>query len=353
MKNLKQTRRVLLTLFTVGFVTLFSIGCGSSGRDAFVATGGSPPAAPTGNLVFQFQRAAAQTINIVPADTSTLRVDLYSTDPPASATLVFTATFPFQDVLVVEDVSTDVQSAVVTAFNEDGLPVARYTASVDVQAGVDTEVDLGEGQEVPFEAVNVSPDPVNLLFTNPEVEDRLTLNQQLSLTGLFGGNVFFLPINDDASFTTANSLVANVSSDGLVSARFFPGNVLGGNTTVTATYDFMGTEQQGTVDVFTRIFVVFPLDPTTLTPGETYNSGFEPVFVDADGQQVDIDDAITFSLENSVEGVTVNSETGVVTTTSSTPIGDFNVLVTWVDGRNGGTGLTFVCPVEFSIEQES
>ena len=57
---------------------------------------------------------------------------------------------------------------------------------------------------------------------------------------------------------------------------------------------------------------------------------------------------MTFALASPVQGVTVSSA-GVVTTSSNTPTGTFNIIATWVDGRTNGTGLTFTQTIPVTV----
>lgn len=350
MKNLIKAQRALLTLLVVSFVTLFSVGCGSNSSNDFVFTGTTDNAPPTtGNLVFQFQQPPVPQ-TIVPVGTTTLRFDLFTSNPANDDNLFLTATFGYNDTIVIRDVIPQVRFAVVTFFNRDGLPLGTQSGPVEVIVGEDNDVTdkLGPVVPVPFESITVNPDPVNLVV---DPFDETSDEQQLNLSGSFGGDFFFLPINADAvSFNAANSTVANISSTGLVSTRFAPPGVTPAtNTTVTATYNFNGVTQVETFVINSFLFGVVPVEEPEIVRGSTYSEGYGSTFFGADGVQVPVSDQLSFSLQSLVEGVTVNPTTGVITTTSATPLGDFVVVVTWVDQRAGGTGLTFTDTITFTV----
>lgn len=344
MKNLIQARRILLALFTVSFITLFSVGCGDGGnRDVFVATGNSNvPQIATGNLAFNFVRAQTT----LPSSTSTVRIDLYS-GTVASANLVFSERFAFANTITVTGVPVNVTTAIVTVFDSNGLFLTRLSVPVTVAANQTTQIDTSTASTVAADFTNlaVQPNPINLLLGT----FSQTTSTQSQLVGTIAGENYFLPIvNSTANFSIANTSVANVSSAGVFDTTL-SGSGGFGNTTASVTYTVAGQQRTANVDVFVRFFFIAPIGSINQIPqGGTYNSGWGAFFRDSNGTQTTITNNVTFALASPVQGVTVSSA-GVVTTSSNTPTGTFNIIATWVDGRTNGTGLTFTQTIPVTV----
>jgi len=342
LKQLLQVRSTLLTLFVVGFVTLFSVGCGSSSDNSFVATGTSNQAPTNGTLVFNLQKANPQQVTTVPADTTTVRIDLYT----ASDSLESSVTLGYQNEIVLEDVSPSVVRADLLALNGDGLPVRKFSQTFTLNPGEAVEVSFDDGQPVSFEGVTISPNPVNLLLN---AVPEMVSEQQVSLTGKFDGATYYLPIDENVVFEVANPLVANVSADGLVSVLNAAPNQPASSSILSATYNFLGTEQVGTATIDSRFFAVAANGSTVIPAGDSFVGNYGFAFFDSNGQQVQIS-GVTFALETPVEGVVVDPATGQFSTTAQTPPGQFTIIATWVDDeRAGATGLTFTSPVFFTV----
>lgn len=331
----------------VAFVTIFQSGCGDDGRDAFVATGANQQAVGTGNLIFNFQKAAAQTVDIVPANTTNLRIDMFSSDTQNIHTLVFSQTFPFAERIVVPNVPANVVSVLVTAFNSDGLPVAFLRGPAEVLINDDSEVDLDDLQNATFEGLDVTPTVVNLSVS--PFGNKNTDQVQLSLAGNVSGTNFILPVNADAaSFSFANPGLFNISASGLISTTF-DFSRLGGNTTLTTTYTYLGTPQ---TDVITANFYVFgfvtELAPV-LAPGTSFGGGLGVVFYRPTTLNEAVGSRVTYSLESPVTGITV-TEDGDISAAASVATGtEFFVVATFVDNGSGGSGLTFTDKVKFTV----
>lgn len=148
-----------LTLLALAVVAACFTGCGDS--DNFVFTNNNQgPVGNTGNLVFRFQQAAAQTVDILPNGTVTVRFDLFGTNPPSQASLLDSEIRPYADLIVLEDVSADVVFVSVTCFDANDLPLAILTGTVDVIVGADNEVDLNDSQPVsltPLRSIRTRP----------------------------------------------------------------------------------------------------------------------------------------------------------------------------------------------------
>lgn len=349
MKNLTHAKRLLLAVLSISFVALFSVGCGDSAQTTgFTAAGGADAQANQGgNLVFRFARVAPQ-FN-APNASSTIRIDLYDALTALPANLRLSQSFAFAETVTMSNVDTNVVFAVISLFDANSVLLTRFTVSFELLPGSTTEVDASTATlvNVTFDALAVQPNPINLTYG--VLGTNTTATVQSSLIGTLLGENFFLPINNtSATFNIGSTRVANVSASGAFTATAGSGTDLGGNTTATVTYSLNGLNQTATVNIFTRVFTVTPIASTTVSQGGTYNGGFLIGFVDANTVPVAIAANTTFSLESAVEGVTVSSA-GVVTTTAATPTGTFNVVATWVDGRTGGTGLTFTTTIPFTI----
>ena len=176
-----------------------------------------------------------------------------------------------------------------------------------------------------------------------------TTSTQSQLVGTIAGENYFLPIvNSTANFSIANTSVANVSSAGVFDTTL-SGSGGFGNTTASVTYTVAGQQRTANVDVFVRFFFIAPIGSINQIPqGGTYNSGWGAFFRDSNGTQTTITNNVTFALASPVQGVSVSSA-GVVTTSSNTPTGTFNIIATWVDGRTNGTGLTFTQTIPVTV----
>lgn len=204
--NHKTSKASILSVLLLGFVTLFTIGCGSSNEE-FVFTGPNTPA-NTGNLTFQFARPAnAQAVN-VPAGTTRLEFDFFN----AADVLVFEATSNYADSVTVTGVPTSATDVVITAFGPGNVPLATISNGVTVAAGGNTNVNL----------TGVTPAPVTLASATAvpaTISLNVTETQQLSFTGTFS-NGQTVPFNattgGSAVYSGFDAAVISVSSTGLV-----------------------------------------------------------------------------------------------------------------------------------------
>ena len=344
-KNLKkfQSTSALLTLLVVGFVSLFAVGCGDS-RENFVFTGNNNQA-NTGNLVFRFQQAAAQTVDIVPAGTATLRFDFFTNNPPTLQGLLFTETRAFADVVTFNNVSPEVRSVTVTCFNAAGLPLATLFGPVTVNVGQTTEVDLNDAQPVAIEALTSSPDPIILTVGQ---------TQQVTNTGSFNqGSTATIPAGSLTYNLTeaAGNLIptATVSSTGLVS---FVNRAQ--NATLTSSFTFGGQTRSDTVLVRTVEFDC-SANPDTLLVGQNNSPTYTCTFRDSDRTtELNVTANSTFALQSGPAGVTVNPTSGVifVPENANTSV-DVVIGITWNDARPASnplaTGRSFTDDVTFQF----
>lgn len=338
----------LLAILIVAFVTIFQSGCGEDSRDAFVATGANQSVA-SGNLVFNFQKPAAQEFNLVPADTITLRIDLFNSATQNVNTLVLSDVFPFAERRVIYNVPSTVVSARVTAINADGLPLAFLSGPVEVVINSDNEVVFDSLESATFDALDVTPNVVNLSVSR--FSDKKTDQAQLSLAGTISGVNYILPINEDAvTFEFANPALFNISSTGLISSTF---NIFtpGGNTTLTATYNYLGVNQVDTITANLYIYGVVAAS-TEVVQGVDDQGAYGVEFYRPTTVQEDISTRVTYSIESPVTGITV-AEDGAISVSSSVPVGtQFVVVATFVDNGTGGSGLTFTDKVKFTVVEQ-
>ena len=336
-------RGVLRSVLLLSLVAVFATGCGDS-RDDFVALDNN---GQTGNLVFRFQQAVPQTVDTVPAGTTTLRFDLYAGSPPSVSNFVETRTEPYADVITLTNVPSNVTTVIVTAFNSDNIPTVTLQGNAPVDPANTVEVNLDDSQAIILSSIAATPDPataVSRYMKGP----RTT---QLIITGTFSnGSVVELPIsNTTTSFSFQTSGIVNISSTGVVSP-----NRRADNTTATATYTIGSTMVSDTFTV--RKFDFFP--HTFFRPSVTqtggYNGGYVVDFFDDDGRtrlNVNQTSTTTYAFADPAPtGLSINSSTGELTSTGTTPLNNFNVTVTWVDNlRSNASGETFTDCIEFRV----
>lgn len=341
-----QSTSALLTLLVVGFVSLFAVGCGDS-RENFVFTGNNNQA-NTGNLVFRFQQAVAQTVDTVPAGTTRLRFDFFTTNPPSLQSFSFTEERAFAEVVTFNNVPADIRSVTVTCFNDAGLPLATLFGPVVVNVGQTTDVNLNDATPVAIDALTSSPDPIILTAGQ---------TQQVTNTGSFNqGSTATIPaglLTYNLTEATGNLIpTATVSSTGLVS---FVNQTQ--NATLTSSFTFGGQTRTDTVLVRTVEFEA-TATPNSLARNQNISPNYTVVFRDSDGvtelTTLNIAATTSYALQSGPTGVTVDAADGEIfvpqnANTSATVV----VRVTWVDGRPTtnplATGRTFTDDVTFQI----
>lgn len=305
-------------------VSLLAIGCGSSttsGSD-FVFTGGSNSGAGTQNLTFQFVQAQAVE---VPENTASLRFDLYD-GPAGTGTLLFTQTEAFAPSITLFDVPLTVQSVVITAITQDGVPIGVLTADVNIAPETDNVVDLSNVNFEPITptALTLSPDP--LILGDEETGSFLN-------TVLLSNNTSLLIPSADITYTIANPLVANVSTDGQFTS------VQNGNTTVTAQYALNGVELDATADICVE-YLEFTWEENeersiTLSPGQSAHV-FGCYFPKTGGDIIIVDEDLEVEVNPAVNGVTIEDNGPVE--------GRFEVVV----GESVSSGTTITVDVSYT-----
>ncbi|MFA5509184.1 MAG: hypothetical protein WC314_21580 [Vulcanimicrobiota bacterium] len=362
-------RRLSLAALGLFVLAVMATGCGNS--ESFVFTGNTPPADTTGNLIFNFeQQTVQQAPDIVPSTTATLRFDLFATDPPAESSFVFTETHEFQTRIVLEDVPSNCVSVLVTALDENGLPLATYSGSFEVLVGEDVVVDLNDAEPVTLEKITVSPDPMNMFYSAdvPFFESFRALpdnsiipwfqngDVQVTIRGEFSnGSSIDLPIS--AATTTFSNLqgldgrtVANVSASGLFSvANLISYDFqIGNNTTATATYTLGTIVREDDFVIQTTAFLALTGEMVDLgdsdivspviNPTSGYSDGWVGVVYHEDSTAEFFNEtSLSFAFESDVPGLTINPDTGVITVENNDELDGsipIFVLVTYVDPTN-------------------
>lgn len=355
-----------LILLTLAAFLVF--GCGDS-NDDFVFTGNNSGSTGNGSqLVFRFQRpVTAQTT--VPADTTTIRFDLYSTDAPTSAALLSSETRLYADLIVLENVPTETRSVNVTLLNQDGLPTGTYTKVVSVPAGSRIEVSL-EGVPVTppsFTELGLTPNPINVYITSGDADSNTV---QLSVGATINGSVFPAPF-EDVTVTVEHPNVLQILDSGLllvqrnILALESPISGVGvrSNTTVTASYTLNQVTRQTVAPVNIHYFsseigafigLLFGTGEIPVPSGEenVFDGTFGDYFyIGPDGIAVLIEqEEVTLALETSSSQITLNSETGELSIPAETPVGTkFSLVSTWVDNRENGSNHTYVERLNFVV----
>jgi hypothetical protein len=354
---LKSTVSTLLVL-----MALLVSGCGDSDNFVFTTPQNAPAAPTTGNLVFRFQQTAAQRVpDNVPNGTTTLRFDLFSTNPPAETSLVATETRNFESVIILEDVPSNVVSVLVTAFDENDNPLITLGGTANVIIGGDSEVDLDDAVPIVLESITVSPDPITIFasfhvpyyntavnFFELVVEPFQDSSIQASIQGLFSNDSSAdLPINASTTSFSGLENIAKVTEAGL----FFldATTELFGSATVTATYTLNSSVQDDSFTVNSRTFLAvagrFDFDTLTvdlIVPAITSPGGYAAGYVgviSVTGSQTVLQsefNEMTFELETPVNGIAIDGNSGVITAGSNIPSDTpVFVLVTAEDSRDG------------------
>ena len=228
----KSSLMILLLLL----VSLFAVGCGDSGED-FVVQGNNAnnnPQVPTTTVNFQFARA--QQVNItanVPVATTKLHIDFLASD----SSEVFETDVDFSPTVSVSGVPITATQAQVTALDSNGIPLRTIFYSLTLTAGQTANaVPLGPGFPVTFQSVTASPNPLFLAVNGTQ---QLVLGVNFSNGNTLSGTA----AGGTASFSSADTSVATVSSTGLVRG------VTNGTTTVNVNYSLNNVTRNSTVVV--------------------------------------------------------------------------------------------------------
>lgn len=363
--------RFFSTTLLVSFVFFLAAGCGDS-NDDFVLTGNSNTGSNQGSqLVFRFQRPTAQTV--VPANTTTVRIDLYSTETPAGSSLLLSDTRLYADLIVLENVPATTRSVNVVLFGEDGVPFGTYTKPVNVPSGSRVEVLLSDTALTPviLESIAVTPNPVNFFISAGNSQSHTT---QLTATATINGTQYAVPFGK-ITVTPEHENVVDVLANGTAIAKFSP--VLmessGGpfsarlNTTLTASYTLNGVTKTGQAPVrihsffsllgyLTQIYGNIELPVLAGDSVDLDDEEFTSLFyIGPDGVALPIaSDDVTTALSQSSAGISLDPVTKILTIEGSVQLGTkFKIQNTWLDNRPNGTGHTFTETLSFVVSDES
>ena len=339
--TLLHAKRNLLTLMCLSIAVLFAVGCGGS-RDNFVATGTNNN--NTGAFTFQFVRPQTT----VSSQTATLRFDFYSSTTVSTANLVLTDTRAFANNITITGVPANAVFVVVTALDANGVPLQTFTSTLTVITGTTQTVTLGSATTVTYDSVDFSPTPVNLVV---DVDAQTAGSQQMSAQLAFSDSSTLAGTinNTTTTFTFASTGLVNSSTTGLFQV-VNPSAIAFDNVSVTGAYQLNNVTRSETFLAKVFGFSATAVNQTTIGTNEGYLGTYNVVFWDANNTpSIDVTGNSTFELVSAPSTLTINSTTGVITSSGTASPGNFQVRVTWVDGRTGGTGLTFTDLINFVI----
>lgn len=294
-QNLRRGIEIFLAL---GLTILFTLGTGcggggGGGSQSAAAGGGSntPPVNPatTGALTFNFVRA--QQSFQVPNSTSSLRFRFFS-GANGSGQLLSEQTRPFATSITIGNLSPNLVSVQITAFDNQGVPLAQTTIPATVVVGSSTVVPA-LSQFGPVTATSLSVLPLTAT-TNIGGNQQFTANLNYSSGDTVAAGTVAWTSTSQASIG-ANSGLATGLSEGSATIRATVGS-LTSTATLTVTAD--GT--------------TFNITPATGSVAVTQTLDFDVTATDGNNNPVSTN-GTTFSLINGTGTATINATTGVVT----------------------------------------
>lgn len=322
-------RKVTLALLTL--MAVLAVGCGSS-NNGFVSAGGGTTFT-TGALNYQLR---VNNVTSLPNGTSVIRFDLYDAD----GNLVLSSDATVSNSVEIDEVTGDVKSTTLTAFDQNGFPIGQVTVPSEVVPGQTTDIDLSTTtfNTITYDALTASPDPVELATDE---------TQALTLTATFsnGSNVA-VPASTfalSAAFTSNDTDVATVNANGVVTGMD------SGNTTASATYTINGVSQSDTVDVNVTSFdVVATFNNARTLQSNEFDDWFvavgtdrQPIYIARlflpDNQTATVNSSqLSFTFEPAVSGFSVTGTGEVSVAANVVPDTNANLVVSYTDG-NGRT----------------
>lgn len=320
------------------FLTLLIVGCGDS-REDYVYTGTvAPPSANVGSLTFNFVNA--QTVYAAPENTLEVRFQLYS-GAQGGGTLLATERRPYAASITLDNVSTDVESTVLTFYTGNGFPVGTLVAETPVVAGQNLVVDFRSAAPSTPELERLSVTPASLQLDRQEAA-------QLQVVADFdnGDNVTVTGrVINGLSYSSSSPGVASVNGSGVVTG------VAQGNTTVTATLVFQGTTVSDSVAVaisgesFTGRFEVAP-PSVTVVPGQVAAQRFQASFL-APNTATAANVSATYTVTSAPSGGSISSVNvtadGQVNADLYAAAGNYTVDVSYVaSGRTFSEQVTVI-----------
>jgi hypothetical protein len=194
------------------FIAILFTGCGNSENFVFTGTNPNPPApSQLGSLTYNF--VLAQEVFTAPSGTTDVRFQLY-TGPNGTGTLNDTINRPFANQIVLTDVSTAVQSTVITFYGANGIPLLQVVTASQVVSDENTVVVYSDlvGTVPTFDTFTVSPGLTVLNVADTaqiEVVAEYSTGDVVTLTGNSTSGV---------TYTPAAPGIVSVSNGGLVTA---------------------------------------------------------------------------------------------------------------------------------------
>jgi hypothetical protein len=322
----KKTK-FILALLAVSLITVLAVGCGSTDNE-FVGVATGRGSSQVGNLSFAFFGVNPQIAGEVPANTASLRFDMFSTKPPAATSLVLTETRQYSESIVIEDVPINVICVVVTALDANGFPLVSLQGSANVILGETTPVDLGNAEPITFEKLTITPDPTNVSKGGDAVQLFFTL--EFSNGSIFQLNSFDAPA---ASFSQQQT-VANITTTGLVST-----GVGGQNTTATGSFTIQNITLSDDFIINTYCLDASVFPPSLFIGGIQAQVmeflSYNVQFAGPNGIRTQVANECAYSLAVPYPNVTIDSETGQLTFNQATLPGTVDILVTYLDPASG------------------
>lgn len=316
---------------------IIGLGAGCGSQNDFIST---QPQEANGSLLFQFQKqVAAQTADVVPGTTTTLRFDFFTGSTPTQQTFAFTESRAFSTSVSFTGVPSNIQSVLVTALDSSDLPIATLQGSFQVVTGQTITVDLDDSVPVTLTSLAITPETV-VLAEGQQQATAAVATFSTGATATIPGSLL------SYSFSPSNN-TATVNASGTV---FF--STAGQNSVLTGSLTLNGVTQTDTVNVRTVAFAA-SADTQSLTAGANTVT-FSAVFNDSDGAtQLNISEAnLSFALGSAPTGTTINS-TGDITIPNGVTSGTVEVNVSWTDARGSNdplaTGKTFTDTVTFTV----
>jgi hypothetical protein len=305
--------RSLLAVLILGIAGFGFVGCGASGTGTdFVATG-NKQVPTTGNLLFRF--VTAQVAFTVPDGATTLKFEFF--DGGASADSIYTSNKPFAPEITVENVPVTASTVVITGFDGNGIPLYTITQSIAVVGGTDTVIDGINGPvAVTLDQIRPAPGTVN------NADQTLT-----SLTVSVGGKVqMFLY----ADYNNGTSVLLGTLADyqivaGEVFASVDPTALVSGLAAGTATLEASYGGQTVQLPVFVTVGAPVEYSGITVTntPVPVVVPNGTPVQLNVSGNLAPntlivlspTDPALAYSIDPANPDFTVDTNTGIVSTT--------------------------------------
>ena len=317
--------RSFLAVLVLAIAGLGFTGCGSSNSGSeFVATGGTPVGATSGELVFNF--ITAQAPFVVDANTAELQFDFYN---GVDATPVFSTVRDFDSTIVIGGVPITATEVVITGFDANGFPLFTITQTITVVGGETTTVE-GINSPVAVSLVDLRLAPGNLFDLDQELtsgEVPLNATAQVFLFAEYSNGSIIL-VGDQATYTIVDTNIATVNAFGTISGLTV------GTTTLLA--QFQG--QTINVPVVVNDGSLLTLSGISVSPSPVEVSAGNPVTVVVSGTRAS--DGQSFSGLTTNLTFAVNDQANFAVS----PSGEVSVVGTPASGTSTTLTVTYTNP---------